>query len=272
MDLRGGTLNYEGITVLNDVEASAYTCTGKRFHGRLLCTSACLQRVAKVLEKEADSICPFNRIEKQYGEGIEFDYARVMWLVIDAFGLSQTAMERKINISGSIDAARVTKNICHTSAGLKMTDIQGRDPLKRYGGSFMTDKNSLRDLQSQNTIFLLKIVLTKEIKESFQLFDNVFQFICLSSLDQRERDNDPKNDPKYQWELFNDMKPLNITMTTDMAADFAPAHLVMYISQIVRSVRGSAMNVGMISVGCVTTILFFAMQNIENNIIKKWRS
>jgi hypothetical protein len=49
-------------------------------------------------------------------------------------------------------------------------------------------------------------------------------------------------------------------------------HLVMYIRQVLRSARGSAMNVGMIPVGCVTTILFFAMQNIESNIIRKWRS
>jgi hypothetical protein len=61
----------------------------------------------------------------------------------------------------------------------------------------MTDENSLRDLQLQNTVFLLKIVLTKETKESFQLFGDVFQFFRLSLLDQSERDNDPKNDPKY---------------------------------------------------------------------------
>jgi hypothetical protein len=31
-------------------------------------------------------------------------------------------------------------------------------------------------MQSQNTIFLLKIVLTKEAKDSFKLFNDVFQF------------------------------------------------------------------------------------------------
>ena len=219
MDLRGGTLNYEGITVLNDVEASAYTGTGKRFRGRLICTPACLQRVAKELEKEADTLCPFKRIETPFGEGIEFNYARVTRLVLNAFGLSRTAAQRSINISGSIDAARVTKNICHTSAGLKMTDVEGKDPLKRCG-TFITDENSLRDLQSQNTVFLLKIVLTKETKESFKLFDDVFQFFRLSSLNPDEREHDPKNDPKYEWELLNDLKPLNVTMTTDMAADW----------------------------------------------------
>jgi len=44
-----------------------------------------------------------------------------------------------------------------------MTDIQGRDPLKQHGGSFM-------------------------------LFNDVFQVFCLSSLDRSERDNDLKND------------------------------------------------------------------------------
>jgi len=83
--------------VLNDVEASAYTGTGKRFRGRLICTPACLQRVAKELEKEADTLCPFKRIETPFGEGIEFNYARVTRLVLNAFGLSRTAAQRSIN-------------------------------------------------------------------------------------------------------------------------------------------------------------------------------
>ncbi len=99
-------------------------------------------------------------------------------LAVDAFGSSQISRDWNINISGSIDTARVTKNICHTSAGLKLTDIEGRDPFKHQRGSFISDESSLRDLQSQNTIFLLKIVLTKETIESFKLFDEVFQFFC----------------------------------------------------------------------------------------------
>jgi hypothetical protein len=42
----------------------------------------------------------------------------------------------------------------------------------------------------------------------------------LFSLNHREWENYPKNDPKYQWELLNDMQPLNVTMTTNMAADW----------------------------------------------------
>jgi hypothetical protein len=87
-------------------------------------------------------------------------------LVIDAFDLLPVGRERAINVTASIDAARLTKNICHTSAGLKMTDP----------GRFDVDSGRLRDMQSQNTIFILKIVLTKGSKDSFKLFDDVFQF------------------------------------------------------------------------------------------------
>mmetsp|Transcript_17010 Transcript_17010/g.24234 ORF Transcript_17010/g.24234 Transcript_17010/m.24234 type:complete len:220 (-) Transcript_17010:1540-2199(-) len=147
MDLHGGTLNYQGISVLNDVESAAYKGSKRRFRNRVLCTPACLQRMAKVLEDKGDSICPFKQIKTDFGEGIEFDYAKHTRLVIDAFGLTDTGQERSINVSASIDAAKVTNNISHTSAGLKMSDTGGCDPLKKMR-SFMSDGNSLRDLQS----------------------------------------------------------------------------------------------------------------------------
>jgi hypothetical protein len=48
----------------------------------------------------------------------------------------------------------------------------------------------------------------------------VFQFFCFSSLNCSKQENDPKNDPTYQWKFLSDMQPLNVTMTTDMAADW----------------------------------------------------
>jgi hypothetical protein len=66
MDLRGRTLNYEEIKVLNDGNM-------KRIRNRLICTPACLKQVAKQLEKEGDIICPYRHIHTAYGEGIKFD-------------------------------------------------------------------------------------------------------------------------------------------------------------------------------------------------------
>lgn len=142
MDIRGGTLNYEGLAVLNDVEAAAYKGNLRRIRDRVLPTPPCLQRVARILEKEGDKICPFKMIKTDFGEGVEFDYAKATRLVINAFGLEDKGKARSINVSESIDAAKVTKNLCHTSAGFKMTDPEGRDPLKSMR-SFLVDEHSL---------------------------------------------------------------------------------------------------------------------------------
>ncbi len=55
-----------------------------------------------------------------FGEAIEFDYSKTTHPVIDAFGLLQVGNYRAINVTASIDAVRLTKNICHTSAGYKI--------------------------------------------------------------------------------------------------------------------------------------------------------
>ncbi len=128
MDLHGSMLNYEGISVLNDVESATMAGDKKRIFGWLIPTPSCLQNVAKVLEMHGHAICPFERFETKYGESIEFNYAKTAHLVIEAFGLSAVGKTQSINISASIDAAKITKNLTHTSAGIKRTDIAGKTP------------------------------------------------------------------------------------------------------------------------------------------------
>jgi hypothetical protein len=66
----------------------------------------------------------------------------------------------------------------------------------------------------------MKIVLTKETKDSFKLFDDIFKFFRLSGLKPEERLNDAKSLSKYEWEHLDDLLPLNITTTIDMLADW----------------------------------------------------
>jgi len=127
--------------------------------------------------------------------------------------------ERNINLSVSIDVVKVTKNLCHTSAGLKVTDIDGCDPIKGMP-SFLNDQSSLHDLQSQNNIFLMKVILTKETKESVKLFDDVFQFFQLTGVGEDEKMNNSKNHEKFQWEYLSGLQPLSVTSTADMAAEW----------------------------------------------------
>lgn len=83
MDLHGGTLNYEGISILNKIEAAPYTGNNTR--------------VAKKLETAANELCPFHSYMTPFGEAIEFDYSKATRLVIDAFGLLQVGRERESN-------------------------------------------------------------------------------------------------------------------------------------------------------------------------------
>jgi len=99
MDLHGGTLNYEGITILNKIEPSYYNGDKQRYRDRLLCTPACLKRVAKHLESAGSTLCPFHSYMTPFGEAIEFDYAKAMRLIIDAFGLSDVGRERAIYVT-----------------------------------------------------------------------------------------------------------------------------------------------------------------------------
>jgi hypothetical protein len=132
--------------------------------------------------------------------------------------MGEAGKERLVNVSTSIDAAQVTKNLSQTAAGLKIIDTGGVDPLKNMQ-SFFVDQNSLRDLQSQNT-FLMKIILTKETKESFLQFNDVFYFFCLYEMDLAERVCDEHDQHKFKRDHLNDLKPLAVILTTDMVAEW----------------------------------------------------
>jgi hypothetical protein len=69
--------------------------------------------------------------------------------------------------------------------------------------------------------FLVEIVLTKEIKESLHLFDDVFEFFQLAGLPNNERYADPSNLEKFDWKELEDFLPLNVTTATDMTQHFS---------------------------------------------------
>jgi len=94
MDLRGGTLNYKGLKVLNDFEAAAYKGEARQIRDRVLPTPACLQKVAQILERKGDRLCLYEIIHTDFGEGVEFDYGKATRLAINAFGLEEQAKER----------------------------------------------------------------------------------------------------------------------------------------------------------------------------------
>jgi len=100
-----------------------------------------------------------------------------------------------------------------------MSDTQARDPIKKMR-SFIANGNSLRDLQSHNNVFLMKIFLTKETKETFREFDDIVMFFCLAKLPQEEQVDHEHNNDKFIWEHLSDLQPLSVIFIIDMAANW----------------------------------------------------
>lgn len=64
----------------------------------------------------------------------------------------------------------------------------------------------------------MKTVPTKEMKDLFKLFDDIFQFFS-QQVQRKINMKMIKNLDKYEWEHLNDLMPLDITTTTGMTAD-----------------------------------------------------
>jgi hypothetical protein len=206
MDLAGGTLNYNGLTVLRRVESK-----GKRFYrGGIIPSTACLQRAAKVLEKEADKICPFKEINTKWGKGIQFCEARMLKLVCDSFGVTEKAKQEKVSVSESIDASQLTKNLLVITAGFKMIDVDAVDSIS--GKPLCTD-GVFHNVQSRNQVFPLKMILATETKESYDAFKDLFDLFSMAS-----NKSLPRNGEKYAWEAINEFAEFDVTATMDMSA------------------------------------------------------
>jgi hypothetical protein len=198
MYLTGGTLNYEGINVLRNVESK-----GKRYYrGSVLPSPACLKRVAKVVEREADVICPIQEIQTQWGKGLKFCEARTVKLVFDSFRLTEKAKRDSVSISESIDASKISRNLSCITAGFRVNDIAVVDPITKT--PLYTD-GLFSNVQSRNNVFPLQLLLAKETKESYDAFKSFFDFFAMAADKEIPRKGTP-----YYWEAINEFEEFEV--------------------------------------------------------------
>jgi hypothetical protein len=198
MDLTGGTLNYEGINVLRNVETK-----GKRYYrGSVLPSPACLKRVAKVVETKAQELCPIEEIQTEWGKGLQFCEARTVKLVFDSYGLTEKAKTESVSISESIDASKISSNLSCITAGFKVNDISAVDPLTKVA---LCSEGMFSNVRSQNNVFPLKLLLAKETKDSYNAFKSFFDFFSMAGNKELPRDGTP-----YFWEAIQDFEELEV--------------------------------------------------------------
>ena len=174
MDFAGGTLSYEGIEVLRQVE----TRFEKYVRGTVIPCSAELRRCAALVEAYGNVHVPFQISQTPQGEMFTFDLKKTVPFILSAHCLDNAAHSRSICVAQSIDGMQLSKNISMTAAGIKMNDLAACCPFtkKPFASQDAAGKQVIRGFQSRNACFPLQIQIGKETQESFKNFQSLFKF------------------------------------------------------------------------------------------------
>jgi hypothetical protein len=170
MDLAGGTLSYEGIDVLRRVETAGL----KRYRGSMIPSKSEIKRMASKVEWFTRPRCPFVLKETTKGESVEFEYAKAMLCITQAFHLDEVGKLRSLSIASSIDGVSLTKNLSIVAGGIKITDRRARCPLTKQA---LLDNPTTMKAQSRNLCIALKVMMGRETKETFVEFETSFSFL-----------------------------------------------------------------------------------------------
>ena len=170
MDLAGGSLFYEGIDVLRRVETSGL----KRFRGSMIPSKSEIKRMAGMVEWFARPVCPYTLKLTSMGEAVEFDYGKTMMCILKAFHLDDVGRQRSLSVASSIDGASLSKNLSIIAGGIKVTDRAALCPLTKMP---LLDNPMTMKAQSRNLCIPLKIMMGREMKETFTEFGTLFKFL-----------------------------------------------------------------------------------------------
>lgn len=179
MDLAGFNLSLAGLETLRRVETD-----NQKYCRGFLPSKSSILRAARKVEQNADALCPFKMIgrlfenadeessgDADFGEGFEFDVVKTVRTLLDAFGLTEEAKNRCIELCLTSDGAQLTHTLSHVAAGLKLNDFGLRDPLTKLL-MLLHMPDSL--VQSRNLCFLLRLIIAKDSKATLEGFRDLY--------------------------------------------------------------------------------------------------
>ena len=186
----GGTVNYSGIDSLRDAlrddnpleEGNTITNkkgkTRKRRDVLLLPSSYKIKECAKDLEEYAKT----NHIDYETNfekhEILRFDYIQLLKFLLKMYKLDVLAeLTGNIEIVITLDGSKLTKQLFHVTAGLKITDIHARHPkldILLLPTDVETSGHS--SVQSRDNSYVVEMHLMKDTKEGYKKFTIFFDF------------------------------------------------------------------------------------------------
>lgn len=198
MDMTGAVVSLKCLTVLRSLESN-----GKKNHRCILPSASAVQRCFSKVEDKAqtDGIAPFDTFNDNGIDGFRFDTKRTFKSLCRGFGIEQVAKRRRVDVSVSVDAARLTNNKSHTTMGLKFNDKDCKDE----NGMPLCLHEDEGKVQNRNLNFPLMSLMDKESKLTILKFKPVYDFF---------------NDASTEEGRIDDYKPINVNYPADMSAQW----------------------------------------------------
>jgi len=167
-----GGINYTGIEALRRVEDLQ-----KHERGILPCRTS-IQNCAAELHEVGQNTIPFEKVNCPLGEMYQFHYEKFIRHILKTFKLDIIAQRESIELCITLDGAELTKDLCHLSFGVKMTDPRAIDPRDGTPLAFSQEgvAGNIFKVQSRNYCFVMKTLLGKDSKEAYRYFADIFKF------------------------------------------------------------------------------------------------
>jgi hypothetical protein len=176
---------------------------GLKDHERgILPSRSSVQRCSKELHDLGQETIPFKKVPSELGEMFHFDYEKMVHFILRAFALHEITQRESVELCITLDGAELSKDLCHLTFGIKVTDRRAIDPRDGCPLAYSHDGGfgNLFRVQSRNYCFILKSLVGKDSKQAYKEFSDVFKFFdTLMEHGLPENVNGPRIMPLIIW-------------------------------------------------------------------------
>jgi hypothetical protein len=167
-----GGINYTGLESLRaveELEKNQYGCLPSR---------SAVQQCAYQLQELGQNVVTMERVPSNLGECYQFNFEKQLRFLLQAFSLHDLAQRESVEICITLDGAELTKDLCHLSFGVKITDGRAKNPRDGLPLAYSEDGifGKIFNVQSRNYCFIMKTLLGRDSKQAYNEFSDVFRF------------------------------------------------------------------------------------------------
>ena len=130
MDMAGGICNMKAYDIIRKIE----TESRDRLHDYKQDSSVLphewkVRAASKRMNQYCQKILPMKHYHTQHGECLEYeDCKKFLFFLFKAFGLTDVAARRSVDIALTLDGSNPTKNVSFVMSGIKLVDIACMNP------------------------------------------------------------------------------------------------------------------------------------------------